>query len=177
MTQYTLRVTRIPLTPSEREEMRAAGTLPEDQRFRQLEAEDVVRVEYEGPLDDAALVALGLMETVLKFGGERVLVELREDTGSFRLLTPREGVRMTLIPDPAAADEPCIVTVSLGDDVLHKHSIRADLMKPFADGFQAGLESPDTLESGMTYDEPEANEAFDSGVNYGQAAARATLVP
>jgi len=45
-------------------------------------------------------------------------------------------------------------------------------MTPYAIGYQDGLESPHDLSVGMTWDDPAKNEAYDHGVNNGQAAAR-----
>lgn len=39
-------------------------------------------------------------------------------------------------------------------------------------GVRDGREQPYDLTSGMTYPSPTLNEAYDSGVNYGQAAAK-----
>jgi hypothetical protein len=67
MREYMVRVTRRPLDPVKREQMRANGTLPEDYRSRSVDAHDFVTVNAA---DDARAAALALYETTLKFAGE-----------------------------------------------------------------------------------------------------------
>ncbi len=42
----------------------------------------------------------------------------------------------------------------------------------FRQGFLDGIESPDELGSGMTYDDKKLSEAYDEGANLGQAIGR-----
>jgi hypothetical protein len=48
-------------------------------------------------------------------------------------------------------------------------------MKPYLLGLRDGFESPHDLGSGLTWDDDDANEAYDRGVNLGQLVGRVTL--
>jgi hypothetical protein len=83
-----VRITRIPLSPNEREELRMAGRLPEDYTTRQLEVNEYLDLaDGADEMDDDQLRRLALRRTQLVFKGERALVEeVDPETGAHRPL-------------------------------------------------------------------------------------------
>lgn len=79
---YRIRVTRVPLQPVEREQMRAAGTLYEDYRSRELPVHDYVSVQAPADAPDDDLTQLAMAKTHLceLRPGEHLYFEL-ETTG------------------------------------------------------------------------------------------------
>ena len=57
-------------------------------------------------------------------------------------------------------------------DGLDLDGPEADVVAAHLAGFADGLEQPDELEHGRTYEDPALNEAYDEGVNAGQDLAR-----
>lgn len=64
------------------------------------------------------------------------------------------------------------LTVTINGREVFARAMDDNEAEPFARGFADGYERPDDLSSGMTYEDARSNEAYDSGVNFGQVAGR-----
>jgi hypothetical protein len=92
MSTYRVRVTRIPIQPKSREQMRAAGTLHEDHDRRELPVHDHSEVTTDSWLvEDAELIDLAMARTGLDLhSAERAWVHAGVDHGA-RLV--RQGIQ------------------------------------------------------------------------------------
>lgn len=87
--EYLVRVTRHPLEPVTREQMRVAGTLPEDYRSRSIEATDFVKVQADSD-EQAREYAKDATSLVIK--GESVEFHEVTGDGEYRVLEARQEV-------------------------------------------------------------------------------------
>lgn len=81
---YLIRVTRVPLDPVRREEMRHAGALAEDYRSRSVTVTDFVKVHAH---DDAEAIDKARQTTKLVFKGEEARYDESLPSGGYRPLT------------------------------------------------------------------------------------------
>jgi hypothetical protein len=65
-----------------------------------------------------------------------------------------------------------VLTILDSDAPLFERAMSDAEQTAFRNGFADGYEHGDNFSSGVTYDDAALNEAYDSGVNFGQAANR-----
>lgn len=64
------------------------------------------------------------------------------------------------------------LTITVGDAPVFTRAMSDAEHAAFRNGFADGYEYGDDFSSGLTYPDATLNEAYDSGVNFGQAANR-----